>query len=311
MTETDAQKIARLCDTWRTAAMTSNRIVVGAEHERLRLLANGIQFHLLDFDALRTASVGLCGVHLLPRRNVVESVDHYMFWAWCGEVLLSSLSPYAGALDPEVGQLMRLAVRTALVPAPAETPEGARREAEMLSNLAPNPRFLISETGHLLGYLAFPLLEAIVKLACKQHLTLAGGVIKDFDGKSRSYKSGKICSNVVDMIYLLVNEVADQDLKDDIIKIIGFMAECEAEPDGLSVLHTWRNSSVHGEVALPTIGGAVATLALRIALQDIASDYDEIRANIARSFEHNVQRKQRSGHWMILPSTYYPAFARN
>jgi hypothetical protein len=70
------------------------------------------------------------------------------------------------------------------------------------------------------------------------------------------------------------------------------------------VLFRWRNSSLHGETSLPTIGGTVFNTAILIALDAIAADYESVRDRVI----HHVRWEAQAAGGHRSPWLYYPPY---
>src|SRR5215217_116395 len=90
MPQPTAAEIEKLCDDWCTASITpAGGMAIGANTEKFRLLANGVNFHELSHEQLCAALIGLSKVLLRPGLNTIVHQDHSALWAWCGELLLN------------------------------------------------------------------------------------------------------------------------------------------------------------------------------------------------------------------------------
>jgi hypothetical protein len=307
--ETDSQKIRRLCDSWIQAATGQGGIAIGQASEQHRLRNNEVRFHELDFDELRAATVGLAEVLLLQGMNTIVDADHHLLWAWCGEVLLGRGAPYAHQAEPEIAELATTALRASLVYAGPGTREAFDQMRAAQNLLQLSERELLSHSHVVLVYLSFPLLEAVTRRACPGYVNLRGEVQAVFPRlNGQNYAVRQRCSSIGDLVKLLNETVAGTDLRDDLWAILANIASVGGGTDPYRVLFDWRNSSLHGEVSLPAIGGTVLTLALRIALESIADDYETHRVAGLERAQREVGTAQVIGRWSPAPWSFYPPY---
>jgi hypothetical protein len=285
-----AEKITSLCDQWLEKVMKADgAMAIGVASEGLRLRLNGVVFHEIDYDALRAAIVGLTQVVLLPGLNTVVDADHSLLWAWCGEILLS---PHAAIFAPEQRELQHLfetAVHCALSGAsnPSLNVRDWQRENLIRDIQRPHARQLVKFSSLTLVYLAFPLLEGLLKLRCAQYVDMNGEVLADFEvpkrrveaGQSKQYgpdRRSKQCSSIRDLLLLYHGAVASAAIAEDLRKLFKRLAVLENK-DGPDVLADWRNASLHGSRSYTTIAGAVIGCALLVAIDGMEARYSEVR----------------------------------
>ena len=307
-------RIRELCATWRKVATRDGGISIGGESERFRLHNNGIRFHDLGYSELTEALVGLTEVLLLPGLNTVVDLDHTLLWAWCGELLLGPGAPLAD-VDPEIRQLAETTVRAALANVTSPTAEGFERSRTARGLMGSNASEYLARAHNVLPFLAFPLLEAVVRRACKEFVGLDGVVIEPFSALGRSYKPGKRCSNVGHLLRLLVERVATEPLRENLITLLlhveglsRAVRHSHDGQDGYDVIFEWRNSSLHGETSLSTIGGTVLNLALLIALDSIMHEFEQHRVAALGRAQREVDMSEHLGRWSPSPWSYYPPF---
>lgn len=77
---------------------------------------NRIQFHELPYEGVQAASLGLSQVLLLKGMNTFIDIDHKLFWAWAGQVLLSPQSSLFSHSqeDMTINQLFGVCIRASL-----------------------------------------------------------------------------------------------------------------------------------------------------------------------------------------------------
>jgi len=305
-----SDEIRRLSDLWRQNAVgPAGHFRLDPETERYRLRANDIGFHELDYDELCTACVELTKQLLLPGFSSIIDPDHFWLWSWCAELLLGRNGSLSSSVDPEIGRLAQVTARAALAGVNAPTPDAAERAIQVHTLLNQNAAYLIGSSQTVLSYLCFPLLEAVARRACSAYVGLNGEVRQPFARANGGlYKTGKPCSNVGDVLRLLRDHVAGSTLRNNLAEILTHVANMAGESDGCSVIFDWRNSSLHGETTLDTIGGTVYTLSLLIALDGIESSYIEARDEALKWIGHRQWIGQLSREYPRSPLTYYPPF---
>jgi hypothetical protein len=312
MTEAEdrSQEILELCDSWvKAATPEGGGLQISAAMDNFRLRNNGVVFHELTHAELRAAIFGLTRVLLHPGRNTVIDFDHYLAWSWCAEVFVGTRANYFATDEREPKQLFGLACRAALATTYRPDQEGFEKNRERLRTMEPNTRELVLGSHTLLAYLTFPLLEAILRKTCAAYVTADGKVATAFDvndgrGGRRSYAVGARISNLGHLLWLLYETVADVELVADLDRQRAALTAIEAGVDPFDLLFDWRNSSLHGETTLPTIGGTVLNTAILIALGAVRDDYESLRDTIIEHLKWQLSTQQLSG---FRPSwSYYP-----
>lgn len=270
--------IIQLCENWKKAAYQDDgRIIMDANSEQYRLLANNIQFHELDSKQIQDACIGLANVLLVKGMNTIVSADHHYFWAWVAQILIHRKSGYFTEQDENTKELFITCIRVALsgtFPRQYEGMDLHTQEFVMRDNL-------------IMAHLSFPLLEAIVKKACKDYVDYKGRVLQDFSilgrqGRivrySRSTRKNRI-SSLGDLLSLLHQTVANDNLKERLTSIRSHLSTIDSS-DPFYLIYDWRNSSLHGQGSYSSIGGTVLNIVIAIALDEIADIYDEHREKI-------------------------------
>jgi hypothetical protein len=296
---------ARGGDAWGPGGDT----VIGPETAKHRLLENGIVFHELNYAELRAACLGLSQVLLFPNLNTFIDSDHQVFWSWCGELFARHhlTGTYFTRDEREISQLFGLACRASLA---GIVPPGTSQQDFMqkFDAMEPNARELVVHGHDVLVYLAFPVLEAILKKTCGAYVQYDGEVLAPFTVPSklgrRSYTVGKRISSIRDLLWLLYEEVANDDLVDGLDTLRAHIALLEPSRDPFDVLFRWRNSSLHGEESLPTIGGTVLNTAILVALDAISTGYESFRDSVIEYVRHELATAQLPGR--RSPWSYYP-----
>ncbi len=201
-----AEEITRLCDAWCSASTTpEGGIAIGGASEQYRLLANGIVFHELNYQALCAAILGATKVLLRPGFNTFIVQDHFWLWAWCGELLLSPRAEIISHEQHEIRTLFDTCIRSSLAgcrkpPANHEEWQEQNRISEMQTH---HSKYFLSNCHVVLAYLGFPLLEAVIKRFCSAFINFDGKVISQFQvlnkvGQPRIYSPfGSILNKTV------------------------------------------------------------------------------------------------------------------
>jgi|GEM_PF-876025 len=318
MQQSKAEKITQLCDSWVSAAQQpGGGFAIGSATEQHRLHCNGISFHELSYPEIQAACTGLSRVLLFKGLNTVIDLDHKLFWAWAGEVLLSPRSVYFEKTETELRQLFDTCVRATLAGTmpPVQSREDWDRHKERSELVEFNTKQLVSNAHIAVAYLAFPLLEGLLKKICSNYVNYSGTVISAFDvptprGGIREYvpndpKKGK-CSSLRDLMFLLYNTVADQDLRPRIDEIRNLFTNLDNAIEPFDLLYAWRNQSLHGQTSFSTIGGTLLNLVLLIAFNQIKDEYESKRDDVWRNVQRDIEMYKLSGH--RSPWSYYPPF---
>jgi hypothetical protein len=241
----------------------------------------------------------------------VLDFDHWLLWSWAGEVLLAREVGLFGPEAHEAKELMETCIRSALAGSfppvrSREEWEEQRRREEMTEF---HMRQLRLHLSLVLAYLSFPLLEAVVKKTAHKYVELTGKVLKDFeapnrDGTTRLYRAGSRCSNVNHLLFLLHKRIADSDLKDSLDQVRQYLVAFTPNTDPFDLIADWRNTSLHGEATLPTIGGTILTFTLLIALNGIRTEYARYRAQVWDRVCWEIESFRALGH--RSPWSFYP-----
>jgi hypothetical protein len=295
---------------WKVAVTSGGGISLGGSSEQYRLHQNGVRFHDLSFEELRDALVGLTTNLLLPGMNTVIDQDHVLLWSWCGEILLGAKGPLLTQAEPEVSRLAATTLRAALANTRPPTKEAFERSRAASELMEHNERQFLAHAHDALAYLAFPLLEAVTRRACAQYVDLTGKVLIPFPRSSgKTYAVNSRCSSVGDLLQLMLSTVASDGLRADLEELLDHVHALQPETDsGQAVIFVWRNSSLHGEASLPTIGGTVLTLALRIAVDELRDIYPRRKEEAMRRIEWELQTARVGTAWSPSPWNYYPPF---
>ncbi|MGG2087925.1 hypothetical protein ABFY59_13125 [Priestia aryabhattai] len=215
--------------------------------------------------------------------------------------------------ENDISNLFSTCVRASL--AGIQNPKLEREEARKRVELTEfNTRKLVTNRHLVLTYLSFPLLEAILKKACSHYVDYSGRVLNEFEiikaHKHKKYgkNNTKIISSLSDLLFLLYDNVANQDLRKQLTFIRSHIAEIDNSKDPFDVIYRWRNSSLHGQEGFPTIGGTVLNIAIIIALDEIKDKYNEIRLRACDKVQWEIQNASYTSTLLRAPWNNYPPF---
>jgi hypothetical protein len=315
MLQPTAADITKLCDDWCTASATpGGGMAIGANTEKFRLLANGVAFHELDHEAMCAAIIGLSKVLLRPGLNTVVHQDHFGLWSWCGELLLGPRAQLFPLDQHEIKSLYETALHAALAGClrpPASKEEW--QEQNRIQELQPHhAKQLLQQASLVLGYLAFPLLEAVLKRACTNFVTYDGQVVSSFtvlnkQGTPKQYDPqgafrDRQCSSLRDLLVLHHTLVAKPELKAVLDRFRDHITMLDGTQDPFDVIYSWRNQSLHGSTNFQTIGGTILNLSLLISLFEIEQDFEQRRVAAIEHCRWEAQTQHKS------PWSFYPPY---
>lgn len=315
------EKIIDLCKKYKASVQVGDSLSIGGDSEQYRLMNNNIIFNELSYEELQTCGVSLTEILLFKNRNTIISNDHIHYWAWIGQVLLNSEAEYFDSNEREISDLLSTCIRSAL--ARTANPKLSDEEnREVRNKLEFNSQELISKNNLILVQLSFPLLEAILRKSCKEYVDYLGNVKKDFEIESNnrkySYKAkGKRkVSSIAVLLHLYYEKIATSEIQNklDLIRTHLNGLEKENPKDAFEIIYQWRNSSLHGNTSLPTIGGTILSIVLIIAFASLKDSYDSIRKELNEriKWESHLRRTSMSeGHSIIIPRghwSYYPPY---
>lgn len=314
MSQPSPATITTLCDEWCNASATpSGGMSIGANTERFRLLANGVIFHDLNHEAMCAALIGLSKVLLRPGLNTVIDKDHFALWSWSGELLLGARSQLFPSGQREIKSLYEVALHAAL--AGCRKPDASVKEWQEHSRMQDQQphhakQFLMQATLAL-AYLAFPLLEAVLKRACATFVAFDGKILTPFtvqnkQGNSRNYDPqggrDRQCSSLRDLLFLHYTTVADPNLKALLDRFRDHITLLDSTLDPFDLLYSWRNQSLHGSTNFQTIGGTVLNLSLLISLFEIRDNFEQHRAIVVEHCRWESELNHKS------PWSFYPPY---
>lgn len=290
-----AEKITELCDNWFTAShRPGGGVMTTSDIDKYRLTTNGIVFHELDYNALEAALIGTSKRLLLPGKNVFIDDDHILLWSWCGELL-----HYSNSAPPEqanIKNLFELAIHAVLV--------SSERAVFDERNIQPqHSKAILNKADLILSYIVFPLLDAILKRACKQFISFDGKVLyefsvpksnhDDYNLKIKKYgpdiKNSNICSNIRDLLILYQTTIIDNKLNEAIDRFNDNFKVIDQTKMPFDLIHDWRNDSLHGSASHQTIGGALLSLCLLISLSELREHFDKYRDERWKIANWNMQ----------------------
>lgn len=296
--------ISDLCDSWVAAATGAGTIQIGTASEQFRLRSNGLEPHDFTYSEVRAACIGLTRLLLLPGLNTIIDFDHQLLWAWCAEVLVGSHGQFFDANEHDLKSLLGLACRASL--AGVQSPDGSsfQKSRQQYELMEPNARELMTHAHEVLSYLSFPLLEGVLRKVGKSYITYDGVVLVPFQVKNRKYEANERCNNLGDLLRLLEAQIASPDLRQALDDLKKHLQRLDPSKDAFDIVYDWRNSSLHGEARLPTIGGTVLSMTLVIALDQIQSTYNALRTEVTKQIAWELQTASLTGH--RSPWAYYP-----
>ena len=309
-------KIKQLCDQWCDAVQNDGGgFIIGNATEKYRLLRNDVQFHELSYFQLIASVEGLTKVLLLPGLNTVIDQDHFFLWSWSAEVILSREIEYFKDEERDLRKLFEIVIRSALAHCrkPTATKDEWSQQVEIENQISHNAKYFIQESSTAMAYLCFPLLEGIAKKTCSNYLDLNGQVISAFsvpsrNGSTRTYdpssnrSTDKKCSSLRDLLWLVFNNVANQQLKNSIAEFRAHISNLEPSEDPFDVIYRWRNESLHGSTSFQTIGGTLLNLILLITLHQLSAEYSSKREAIVEQCRWNMQTGTKA------PWSFYPPY---
>lgn len=304
-----AADIEKLCNEGCAASTTPDGgVEIGPNTEKCGLLANGIVFHELNYEALNAAIIGTSKMLLRPGLNSIMTQDHFGLWSWCAELLLNPWSQLFPQDQQEIKNLFITTVHAALAncrpPSTKEEWQKQNRVAEMQPHHA---RHLLRQAHLAMAYLVFPLLEAVVKRACANFVAFDGKVISHFsvaqkNGQPRNYNPGGRCSSLRDLLFLHYTVVADTDLKAAIDSLRNHINTLDSTQDPFDLIYDWRNQSLHGSANFQTIGGTVFNLCFLISLSELKKDFGNHRQVVLEYCRREAPSSSRS------PWSFYPPY---
>jgi hypothetical protein len=235
-----------------------------------------------DHDTLSAVVAGLA-VCLIQRNNEFAGYgrDYRVVWAWCAELLAGVGVGAAVTPGPEwtVGRLFAATSHAVLaLPVP-----------DHVAGVDRNTRALAKEHAEVAAYLAFPLLEQVLRASCHRHFGEGGRVTRPFDTPGQRsnrhyYIEGGTCSSIGDLLWLFRHHYAPVATGADLDEIDARLAA--VVPGGATdfrVLHPWQHDTMDSDMTLPVMGVVALNLSIIVALAGREDDFDEAAASVRRS----------------------------
>lgn len=275
--------------------------------ESKTLLGLGLSVHNLSLAALGSALVGSCRPLLLPGFTTFILNDHLALWSWCGELLVGAAAWSTSTLRDDLQDLLKATLHASLARCqrPVKSKQEARAQFDQLRTaLGHHAQSHIESSSLISAYLSFPLLEGVLKRACHSYVGMDGSVVTEFaraDSSKPSYKVGKRCNSLNDLLTLHRSSVACSDLGMLIDKFRLHFETAHPGMDTFSRMYEWRNQSLHGTTHIKTIGALVLNYALLVAIFGLAPFFEDRRISALT----HVSRCANSGMGPS-PLTMYP-----
>lgn len=286
-------EIKRMLDEWYLAMTFDGGLLVSDHTDSFGLLAQGVEFHQLSFDALTMALGASTKFVIWPNENHFGYFDNYRLWAWCAELLVGADAKVLTTEEKDIEDLLQLCFNCALVGhgKPANIREEHEARNGVINSLPIHSRNFLAKASNVAPYLMFPALEAAVKRFCSEYVGYDGTVKKYFRIGNSEYgpEKKRQCSNIKHYLSLLIDKVADERLKKllnmqcaDIQNISG--------KDAFETISSWRNSSLHGSEHYQAIDGAILNMCCLIfvyQLKDIFETRKQKALQICNHFWHS------------------------
>jgi hypothetical protein len=247
--------------------------------EEQYLLIQHYKMHELPLDVLRKLPI------LLIKTHVIQSVnhDHKYLWAWVAQII-NEMGEYKNSSilsDKQVLNRLNIIFRMNLLPFISLSSNFLKNNPEFYEICVND--FIIS------AHLAFPTLERLLRIKCKNHVTLDGRVIRSFD----KYRSGDRVNKISSLLNLVQEEYNELDsaLED-------FYLTCREvykndEKDKFRFIDEWRNKLLHGEEFWPIMNAVIINLIILILLYEIPfHDYPRIRDRALKGLDSKINYEQ-------------------
>lgn len=243
-----------------------------------RLSRNGIFFHELTYEELMAAIGYVTSTLLLPNLNSLTTTDHSHLIAWCQQIILDRDHCSDRPLEHRhYHKMSEICTRFELLDFYNKGDTG--HSIEWLA--------ITSERGMILACIAFPLLEAALKISCFDFVTIKGEIKKDFeisliDRNDTEYKQkfkvgGKCISSLKVLLQLYHELVAPAPAKNAISIIKNSLAKLHPGKEPFNLIYEWRNSTLHGADSFSTISGTLLGLAFIVEISKEEHRYEELR----------------------------------
>ena len=205
----DPEKIALLCDKGES------------------LTDAGIVFHELDFEGTRAACVNLMRALHSPRGRIV-SPDHYLFWSWMSDLLRCYGDDLPDPREADYAEITRLHAAIGK-PIPLWFTHDESEIAHLFEIVG---SALCAPFGLGLRLPGFQTRDSLVSFvsAPRGHAQKDGVRVFEYDGVTiatwrasrKTYKPGKQCSSLGDLLFVVWDRIAPRDhpeLKSDLDEV--------------------------------------------------------------------------------------------
>ncbi|MBF6593699.1 MAG: hypothetical protein IVW51_04520 [Thermaceae bacterium] len=228
---------------------------------------NGVPLTELNYDELRAACVASSLSLIYKGMNMIVTRSHIQLWDRIGELLLNPPSVYLGH-SPAAPTFMENMLLPSLFMSTVKTAIGTWGLCRINALSWDDESQLTTYKVNPAEYLVYPLLEGVVKRAKSAFFNTDGivssGFTISYDGISRTYRTGKRCSNIGHMLALLY-DTSDSQLQDELRRIFEHIAFVTGE-NHYVVIVGWRNPALHGHFSIPTTYGVLLNIVFLIAL---------------------------------------------
>ena len=289
--------IRNICEEWRVKTTTEEGFTYNSETARYELHRHGIEPHLINFEELVCFGVEVSKNLLVGRLSSFETKDHKLFWLYASS-LISDYHPgnqsHLMRDDPELFQLFNTCTSLLFM---------EHQPSASMGNSTPqsfNPSLLAS-------YMFFPLLETLSRRIASEYISEDGVVIKEFcvDGISYLPTGKRKCSSLKHILHLAVSRVEPDSLRAGISELIQNLEKFSSDDkDGYAFLYELRNSALHAGVAVATIGGYAASIAMLLGLNIYKDRFENSRKFINESIVY--LRAQN-----FSPPCWFAIYAKN
>lgn len=195
---------------------------------------------LPDIDELSPVMLAKVSSELSNILQVAITEDHLKLW----ERTYYTLDELSGGDDEFISQDIwnNLQIFFDLVLCEEGSPVGSRAND------------ILFKTNFIAGYLAYPILEGLLKRLCSDDIKNDGTVKSPNSvynlSKNRYYSSDELCNSLTDILYHFENEVADNFLSNELERKREFIAKFgkdRTKKNAYGLIYSWRNSLLHGE----------------------------------------------------------------
>lgn len=308
------QLITDLCQAWVDEIVRPDgSIVVRLDAKDNPLTRNGLFPHLMTHAELRAATLGLINILSIPNYQVIGP-DGQLLWGWCAEIFDTGYG-YFQPRSPADMELRGLFMATAhAFLADPQIVLAYERDPSTLQALPTSARqalALIEDHSTVSAYLCFPLLEGVLRKTLGDFVARDGRVLKPFSIAGRHYgkPKGRLqCNSLAHMLHLLESDQQKKGstLADDLSIASKHLRRSQPATGThpYDMIGFWRNSSLHGNLSLVTMGARLFHLVNLIALHNLIdlklqpADYDQL-ADMARK---RIASPARAVRWSYYPS---------